>query len=99
MALRQVLTPIEREATGRAQEVDPHGLTERLPLCVCQVGIAVPVPNQLRGRAFDHRPMILFGQGSPFPFQRPGYTEPRIYIPGRDRPVGPCGQRDQVPHA
>ena len=32
MALRQVLTPIEREGTGRAQEVYPHGLTERLPV-------------------------------------------------------------------
>ena len=30
VALRQVLTPIEREGTGRAQEVYPHGLTERL---------------------------------------------------------------------
>ncbi len=31
MALPQVLAPIEREAAGPAQEVDLHGLTERLP--------------------------------------------------------------------
>ena len=30
MALRQVVAPIEREAAGPAQEVGPHGLTERL---------------------------------------------------------------------
>ncbi len=30
VALRQVLTPIERGTAGPAQEVDPHGLTERL---------------------------------------------------------------------
>ena len=30
MALRQVLAPFEREVAGPAQEVDPHGLTERL---------------------------------------------------------------------
>ena len=44
MALRQVLTPIEREATGRAQEVDPHGLTERLRPFTATKGQGHPFP-------------------------------------------------------
>ena len=30
--LLRCLLPIEHEAAGPAQEVDPHGLTERLPM-------------------------------------------------------------------